>query len=125
MGDRTRHDPAWNARLARLAHVAALLRDRETARLAECRREAAALSAEAQALRHTHADPDPTAFNRAGRERARQVWRATELRRINTRLAELRAQEVDLAERAARAFARAQVLERLSRQGRGGPRPPA
>jgi len=117
-----------DGRLLRLARLAAMLRDREAAALARCRNEADALAAEAQALRGMAAAPRPTAFNRAGRLQAMEAWRAAELGRINTRIAALRAEEADLAGRAARAVARAEVLQRLAARatGRsGGVRPPA
>jgi len=104
---------AGDARLVRLARLAAMLRDREAAALAACRRKAAALDAEARALQRSIADPAPSAFNRAGRLQAQEAWRAAEIRRVNTHLARTRAQEADCADRAARAFARAEVLDRL------------
>lgn len=103
-------------RLAGLCRLAALQRDRDAAARDALDVEEAALKARAQALQAQSRGTAPEAYQRAGHQARFDLWLERELARINERRAALRADHARLADRAARATVRAELLARHARR---------
>jgi len=103
-------------RLKNLCSLAALQRDREVAARDALGVEEAALKARAQALRDQSRATAPEAYQCAGHQARFELWLERELAKINARRAALRADHARLADRAARATLRAELLARRARR---------
>jgi len=116
----TRRGPVPDPRLPRLGALAGLVQRHAVAALAENQRREAMLATEIAALRAEIAGSAPTDYERSGGATRRAQWRAARIRALNMERARLRAARDGLAQAAARAVAREQVIARL-RDGAGPP----
>lgn len=116
----TRHDPAPDPRLPRLAELSDLVQRHAVAALAANQRREAALVAEIVALRAKIGATAPSPFECAGGGAAHARWCAARIATLSSAQAQVRAARDGLARAAARAIARDQVLARLRREGSPG-----